>query len=97
MVHSFFQLESGYFFSTHPVSEKSNRYKQVLRHNIAIITFYHSQVSYNATQGGTVSFTVKAGKVFGSYRSDSDYYNLEPCLGVKHCHLWMKIKKKTTS
>ena len=55
------------------------------------------QVSYNSSQGETVSFMLKGGNVFGtvgSRRGPGYYYNLEPCMGIKNCHLWLKIKKK---
>lgn len=56
-----------------------------------------AQVSYNSSLGETVSFMLKGGSVFGtvgSRRGRGYYYNLEPCMGIKNCHLWLQIKKK---
>ena len=56
------------------------------------------QVTYNSTKGGNVSFMLKGGKVFGSLESESgQYYNLEPCLGIKDCHLWLQMSRKNPS
>ena len=56
------------------------------------------QVTYNSSKGGNVSFMLKGGKVFGSLESESgQYYNLEPCLGIKNCHLWLQMSRKNPS
>ena len=53
-----------------------------------------AQVSYGSTNGG-VAFTIKAGKVFGSIGENrQQFYSLEPCLGIKKCHLLLQIVKK---
>merc|ERR1712198_461682 len=54
-----------------------------------------AQVNYNSNIGGHVSFMLKGGKVFGTLEAEKgNYYNLEPCVGIKDCHLWIQIKKK---
>ena len=58
------------------------------------------QVTYNSSKGGNVSFMLKGGKVFGSLESEEQpgqYYNLEPCLGIKDCHLWLQMTRKNPS
>jgi len=57
-----------------------------------------SKVTYNSTRGSGVSFMLKGGKVFGSLKSESQsgqFYNLEPCLGIKNCHLWLQTASNT--
>ena len=58
------------------------------------------QVTYNSSKGGNVYFMLKGGKVFGSLESEEQsghYYNLEPCLGIKNCHLWLQMSRKNQS
>ena len=53
-----------------------------------------AQVSYGSTNGG-VAFTIKADKVFGAIGENrQQFYSLEPCLGIKNCHLLLQIIKK---
>ena len=56
-----------------------------------------AQVSYGSTNGG-VAFTIKADKVFGAIGEKTEnrqqFYSLEPCLGIKKCHLLLQIIKK---
>ena len=57
-----------------------------------------AQVSYGSSHGG-VAFTLKAGKVFGSIGENrpphgGQFYSLEPCIGIKNCHLLLQITKK---
>ena len=53
-----------------------------------------AQVSYGSTNGG-VAFTIKADKVFGAIGENrQQFYSLEPCLGIKKCHLLLQINKK---
>ena len=58
-----------------------------------------AEVSYGSSQGG-VAFTLKSGKVFGSIgesrsRHGGQFYSLEPCIGIKNCHLLLQIVKKS--
>ena len=57
-----------------------------------------AQVSYGSSQG-SVAFTLKSGKVFGSIGErrpphGGQFYSLEPCIGIKNCHLLLQIVKK---
>ena len=49
-------------------------------------------LSYSS-EAGPVLFTVKAGKVFGALGASGSQYSLEPCLGIKNCHLWVQFTR----